>query len=279
MFKRARRFRQSHASWLVIALAATVLAACAVSPTGRRQLQLFPASEMAQMGDQSYRQLKQQKPVSNDQSKTRFVNCVVDALTAVVGPPKDGGQWRVTLFKADDTVNAFALPGGNIGVYTGLLKVTQNAAQLAAVIGHEIGHVEAGHGNERLSTTYATQTGLQLIQALSGVSGVAGGQQIMALLGLGAQVGVLLPFSRAQESEADVLGLSYMAKAGFDPRQSIDLWHNMSKAGGKAPPEWLSTHPSNENRIQNLESRMPQAMQLYRQAQAQGHHPHCNRPS
>lgn len=274
-----KRIRRQFVPWLAAVGVASVLAACAVSPTGRHQLQLFPANEMAQMGDQSYRQLQQQKPVSHDKSQISYVECVAHAITAVTGPPKSGGQWRVTLFKADDTVNAFALPGGNIGVYTGLLKVAQNPAQLAAVIGHEIGHVEAGHANERLSTTYATQTGLQLIQALSGASGVAGGQQIMALLGVGAQVGVLLPFSRAQESEADVLGLNYMAKAGFDPRQSIDLWHNMSKAGGKAPPEWLSTHPSNDNRIQNLESRMPQAMQLYRQAQAQGHHPHCNRPS
>lgn len=276
---RRGRLRRSWLFWPGAVGIAITLVACAVSPTGRRQLHLFPVSEMAQMGDKAYRELETQKPVSQDKAQTSYVDCVAHAITAVSGPPKGGDQWHVTLFKADDTVNAFALPGGNIGVYTGLLKVTQNAAQLAAVIGHEVGHVEAGHANERLSTTYATETGLQLIQALSGAAGRAGGQQIMALLGVGAQVGVLLPFSRAQESEADVIGLHYMAKAGFDPQQSVDLWQNMSKAaGGGAPPEWLSTHPSNKSRIENLKAHMPEAMTLYRQAQARGQNPQCKRP-
>jgi predicted Zn-dependent protease len=251
---------------------------CATSPTGRHQLELFPSKQMAEMGDAAYEKIKQETPVSQDQAINRYVQCVVDALTAVIPPPPSGAQWKVTVFKEDQTVNAFALPGGNIGVYTGILKAAKNADQLAAVIGHELGHVIAQHGNARLSTEYATQTGLQLIQALAGATGSATGQQLMALLGVGAQVGITLPFSRAQESEADLLGLRYMAEAGFDPRQSIQLWQNMMQASGSAPPEFLSTHPSNQSRIKNLEQHLPEAMKLYQQALAKNRQPKCAPP-
>jgi predicted Zn-dependent protease len=256
-----------------------LLAACATSPTGRHQLEFFPPKEMAQMGDTAYEKIKQETPASQDQAINHYVQCVVGALTAVIPSPPSGDQWEVTVFKEDQTVNAFALPGGKIGVYTGILKIAENADQLAAVIGHELGHVIAEHGNARLSTQYATQTGLQLIQALAGATRGATGQQLMALLGVGAQVGIILPFSRAQESEADLLGLRYMAEAGFDPRQSIQLWQNMMQAGGSAPPEFLSTHPSNKSRIHNLEQHLPEAMKLYQQALAKGQRPKCKPPT
>lgn len=258
-------------------LAATLwLAACATSPTGRSQLHLIPAGQMAQMGDKSFTQLKRQKPVSKNSHMNHFVSCVVGALTKVVGPPPHaGGQWDVVVFKADGTVNAFALPGGNVGVYSGIFKVAHTQGQLATVVGHEIGHVEAGHADERLSTAYATQTGMQLLAALSGASQSANSQKIMALMGLGAQVGIILPFSRAQESEADQLGLRYMAQAGFDPHQAIRLWRNMTKASQSQPPQFLSDHPSNENRISDLKKHLPQAEQYYRQARAAGRHPDC----
>jgi predicted Zn-dependent protease len=251
---------------------------CATSPTGRHQLELFPSKQMAEMGDAAYEKIKQETPVSQDKAINHYVQCVVNALIAVVPSPPSGAQWEVTVFKEDQTVNAFALPGGKIGVYTGILKVAKNADQLAAVIGHELGHVIAEHGNARLSTQYATQTGLQLIQALAGATGSATGQQLMALLGVGAQVGIILPFSRAQESEADLLGLRYMAEAGFDPRQSIQLWQNMMQASGSAPPEFLSTHPSNQSRINNLEQHLPEAMKLYQQALAKNRQPKCAPP-
>ncbi|HET8702086.1 MAG TPA: M48 family metallopeptidase, partial [Nitrococcus sp.] len=174
--------------------------------------------------------------------------------------------------------NAFALPGGKIGVYSGLLKVAQTPGQLAAVIGHEVGHVVAGHADERLSTAFATQTGLNLLSLVLGSEGVVS-QQGMALLGLGAQVGIILPFSRTQESEADEIGEKLMAKAGFDPQQSIELWQNMSKAGGKQPPQFLSTHPSPSTRIADLRAHLPQAMQLYQQARLEGHNPDCQPPA
>ena len=259
----------------LVIVAIFLLAGCATSPTGRTQLKFFPHSQMAQMGDTAYGKLKKETPVSKDSSVNQYVQCVAHAITKVV-PQSDNTpkKWDVTVFKKDE-VNAFALPGGNIGVYTGLLKVADGQAQLAAVLGHEVGHVLAGHANERLSMVYATNTGLQLVQALSGKNSALNGDSVMALLGLGAQVGILLPFSRAQESEADLIGLKLMAGAGFDPHASVDLWHNMEQAGGKQPPEFLSTHPSHETRIDDLKQHMDEAMKLYRQAKADGRSPDC----
>jgi len=199
----------------------------------------------------------------------------VEHFTRVVPKPVDGGEWRVTVFDEPENINAFALPGGNVGVYTGLLKVTENQSQLAAVIGHELAHVQANHSNARLSTQYATQAGLALVGALTGAADSAEKQRIMSLLGVGATVGVILPFSRAQETEADVLGLRYMAEAGFDPRESINLWRNMMAASGGRPLEFLSTHPAGETRIDTLRAHMAEAMQLYERARAQGRTPDC----
>ncbi|MES1946013.1 peptidase M48 Ste24p [Salinisphaera sp. C84B14] len=236
-----------------------LLVACATSPTGRNQLKLFSEEKIAQMGIQSYQQMKQEEPIDTSTADNRYVKCVADAITRVTG-----GEWEVTVFK-DDQVNAFALPGGKIGVYSGLLDVAKTDDQLAAVIGHEVGHVLADHGNERVSQQAATQGGLQVVSAFLGGSGGGGNQAVMSALGLGAQVGILLPFSRTQESEADTIGLELMARAGFDPRQSVALWQNMAAAGGEKPAEFMSTHPSNQSRINNLESHMNQAMQLYQQ--------------
>jgi len=238
-----------------------LLVACATSPTGRSQLKLFSEEKIAAMGVQSYQQMKQQEPIDNSTSDNRYVKCVANAITRVTG-----GEWEVTVFK-DDQVNAFALPGGKIGVYSGLLDVAETDDQLATVIGHEVGHVLADHGNERVSQQAATQGGLQVVSAfLGGAGGGGGSQAIMSALGLGAQVGILLPFSRTQESEADTIGLELMARAGFDPRQSVQLWQNMAAAGGEKPAEFMSTHPSNESRINNLQRHMNKAMQLYQQA-------------
>ncbi|ADE14453.1 peptidase M48 Ste24p [Nitrosococcus halophilus Nc 4] len=261
-------------SLLLSLLSLLLLAACATSPTGRTQLEFFPSNQMAQMGEAAYRQIKQETPASQDPAINRYVHCVAEAVTAVAPPPQSGDQWEVAVFKADQ-VNAFALPGGYIGIYTGLLSVAENADQLAAVIGHEIGHVIAQHGNARLSTQYATQAGLQLVQILTGTPSSATGQQLMALLGVGAQVGIVLPFSRAQESESDILGLRYMARACFDPRQSIQLWENMMQTGGPQPLEFLSTHPSDQSRIRHLEQSLPKALELYQQALDQGRRPKC----
>jgi len=250
---------------------------CATSPLGRRQLQLFPESQMRSMGVQAYQQMQKETPSLKDKQVTDFVHCVVDGLTRAVPQKYARSGWEVTVFKSKQ-VNAFALPGGKIGVYSGLLHVTDNGAQLAAVLGHEMGHVIADHGNERMSTQFASDAGLAVIQAIAGTQSRER-QQALALLGLGAQVGVILPFSRTQETEADLIGLDLMAKAGFDPHESVALWQNMSKSGGKSPPEFLSTHPANDTRIHDLRKRLPHAEQLYQRARAEGHTPSCNKPA
>jgi predicted Zn-dependent protease len=215
--------------------------------------------------------MKKETPASDNARATAYVKCVASAITDVVSPKT---KWEVTLFE-DKAVNAFALPGGKIGVYTGLLKVAENQHQLAAVIGHEVAHVLADHGNARVSAQFATQSGLQLAQVLAGATSPQKAQ-LFGLLGLGAQVGVLLPYGRGQESEADILGLDYMARAGFDPRESVKLWQNMGKAaGGQQPPEFLSTHPSHERRIEQLNENMPEALKNYRKARKAGRVPDC----
>lgn len=268
------RFPSSPLKFLSVATVAatvTALVACSTSPTGRRTLKLFPDDEMAQMGVQAYKETKSKTKTSSNARDRAYVACVSGKLTALVG-----GTWEVTLFE-DDTANAFALPGGKIGVNTGLLKVAETPAQLAAVIGHEIAHVQAEHGNERVSTGYVAQAGLEIADAISGAYGVANQRQIMSLLGLGAQVGVLLPFSRAQESEADILGQRLMAQAGFDPRESVTLWQNMAKSGGGGTPEFLSTHPSDGNRMKELAKQFKKTVPMYEQALRSGKAPSCKR--
>ncbi len=247
-----------------------LISACTTSPTGRKQLKLFPESQMTEMGIASYGQMKKKTPLSKDKSTLKYVNCVARAIT---NETKSAYQWEVNVF-ADKAINAFALPGGKMGVYTGLLKVANNQHQLAAVLGHEVAHVLANHGNERVSVAFAADSGLKLAQVVAG-GATQQQSQVLALLGLGAQVGVLLPYGRTQESEADVLGLMYMARAGFDPRQSVNLWQNMGKAGGAKPPELLSTHPSNATRISALNSQMNKAMSTYKNARASGKKPNC----
>jgi predicted Zn-dependent protease len=253
---------------------AVALFGCTTSPLGRSQLILVSDAQLEQMGLTAFDEIKRQTPVTTDARANTYVSCVANAITRVVDPGV-AERWNVTVFR-EDQANAFALPGGRIGVYEGLLKVAENQDQLATVIGHEVAHVIARHPAERISTSYATETGLQLLQVMSGGAS-SDKSQLFGLLGLGAQVGVLLPFSRAQETEADRLGLDLMAKAGFDPRQSVNLWNNMVKSGGAKPPQFLSTHPSGASRIKDLQARMPSALQLSDAAKAQGRKPQCRR--
>jgi len=176
-------------------------------------------------------------------------------------------QWEVVVFEEEEP-NAFALPGGKIGVNTGIVKVAKSQDQLATVLGHEVAHVIAHHANERVSQQAVAGTLMQ-------VAGATLDPRLAAALGAGAQVGVLLPFSRTQESEADLVGLDLMASAGFDPRASVEFWQNMEKAGGAGTPEFLSTHPSGSTRMSDLRNRLPQAMQLYDQATQAGRRPRC----
>ncbi|MDF9393032.1 MULTISPECIES: M48 family metallopeptidase [Methylococcus] len=253
----------------VVLLLGLAASACATSPLGRSQLMLLPDSQMTMLGDQSFAALKREVPVEPDRQVNDYVRCVADAVTLDVG-----GSWDVALFR-QDSPNAFALPGGKIGVHTGMLRIARNQDQLATVLAHEVAHVLSRHANERLSQQVAVQQGLNIMQALADPAS-ASGKTLMGLLGLGAQYGILMPYSRTQESEADLLGLDLMARAGFDPRQSIELWNNMESAGGGQPIEFLSTHPSHATRIQDLAKRMPHALDLQRQAAAKGRRPQCD---
>ncbi len=246
------------------------LAGCGTSPTGRNQLLVFPADQLDAMGVQAFEEMRTQLTVESDPAINDYVRCVATAITDKLD--QKGTNWEVVVFK-DDNPNAFALPGGKMGVYTGMLKVAENQDQLASVLGHEVGHVLAQHGNERVSQQQLTNVALTAAAGSGYVDPLT-----MQALGLGAQVGILLPYSRAHESEADVIGLDLMSKAGFDPRQSVQLWKNMQKAGGGAPPEFLSTHPASSTRIDNLLSKMPGALQIYNDARAKGNKPNCKKP-
>ncbi|MGF1726215.1 M48 family metallopeptidase [Photobacterium nomapromontoriensis] len=229
-----------------------ILSACSSSPTGRQQVLLFSEQDMSQLGTQSFDTLKDQEKINTDPKTNQYVQCITDALTSKLGGELNQQQWEVVVFDSDQ-VNAFALPGGKIGVYTGLMNVAANQDQLATVIGHEIGHVMAHHSNERLSRSKLANLGLQLSSIA--ISGTQYHDAAMAGLGLGVQYGVLMPYGRSQESESDIIGLRLMAEAGFNPSESVSLWKNMAKAsGGNQPPELLSTHPSHSTRIDELKA-------------------------
>lgn len=250
-------------------LSVCLLDSCATSPTGRTQFIAMPDTQVDQMGIQSFDGLKKQKPVSTNVQYNQIARCVADAIVQEIG-----GNWEVVVFE-DSSANAFALPGNKIGIYTGMFTVVENQDQLAAVISHEVGHVMAKHGNERASQEMAVNQGMGVIQAFTNPQTPAG-QTALGLLGVGAEYGILKPFSRTQESEADLIGENLMAKAGFDPNQSIGLWQRMDKATqGQQPLEFMSTHPSDATRISDLKKHMPEAISLYNQAQASGKKPKC----
>ncbi len=254
-----------------------VLAACAVSPTGRKQFIFMPESQMVVMGVQSFSQMRDETPPVKDAIINSYVQCVADAITRLPMVQEISADWEVVVFDAPE-VNAFALPGGKIGVYKGMLRTAETADQLAAVMGHEVGHVLARHGNERVSQSFAVGQTLSILDNWMAASNSANRQMVMSALGLGSQVGVLLPFGRLQESESDQIGLTLMAQAGFDPRESVKLWQNMGKGGGQQPPQFMSTHPSHDTRINELNKAMPQALMLYQQAKAAGKRPGCKVP-
>lgn len=257
----------------VVALATALLAGCATSPTGRAQLMMVSDSQMSQMGITAFNDLRKQGKFVNAPRERAYATCVASALVAVLPPPWNTQQWEVQIV-GDDSANAFALPGGRIGVNRGMFKIATDENQLAVVLGHELSHVVARHGAERVSDNYAVQGAVLAGTLYAGSRGTDTGYAAAAL-GLGAEVGILLPFSRTQESEADTLGQRYMAQAGFDPRAAVTLWQKMGAQGGAKPPAFLSTHPAPGNRAKNLGAQAQKLMPVYEQAHAHGHNPHC----
>jgi predicted Zn-dependent protease len=246
--------------WKATAIGAVMgLAACQSAPvSGRNQLILFSADQEVSLGADAYRQIIDEKNVSNNAQLTRRMNDVGQRVAAAIDQP--GIAWEFTLFE-EDTANAFALPGGKVGVNTGRFEVAMNDAQLATVLAHEIGHVIARHSSERMSRRLVVQGGLAAI----GLGLGSGSQAYVQLASQAATLGVVLPFTREQEGEADRIGLIYMARAGYDPRQAVELWRNFDAAASERPPEFLSTHPAPGTRIQLLQQYMPEALEIYEQ--------------
>lgn len=266
----------SKVQWLLFGIVTLlVTTGCQTNPyTGRWQLMMMPMSQEVQMGAQAYAEVKSD-PNMKPSTDPREIEPVKRVAARVIEAAKRSQysemanqfEWEVTVIKDDKTMNAFALPGGKIAVYTGIFPVAKTESGLAAVMGHEVVHALARHGGERMSQNTLAQTTLQAIGIVLGVSGAnpVVSQAGMAALGLGAQVGVLLPFSRKHESEADYVGVLLAADAGYDPREAIHLWQRMGElSGGKSPSEFMSTHPSHETRIQQLEEWMAEAMPIYR---------------
>ena len=253
-------------------------AACATttSPTGRRQyIGAVSQAQLDQAGAQAFAELKAKTPQTRDAKQAAYVRCVVNDIVAVLPAEWRRTGWETAVF-ADDQANAFALPGGKVGVYTGIFKVARNQDQLAAVVAHEIGHVVSHHHEERITRQAGAQGALQVIGSLLG-SRFGEGAANAAVQGgsILAQTGFLLPGSRAQETEADVVGQQLMARAGFDPRAAVNLWQNMIAAGGSRPPEWLSTHPDPQSRINELRARASDLVPVFEQARAAGKRPNC----
>lgn len=259
---------------LIAALSSLILTGCEESPTGRKRVALIPDAQMTQMGELTFQALVQEQALASDPRANEMLACITRALVAALPPEHRRDQWSIALFR-DATPNAFALPGGHLGVNTGMLQVAVSQDQLAAVIAHEIAHVIADHGNERLTQELAVKGGLLVVDLLAESPGSLEHELLRGALGLGAQYGLLLPYSRTHEREADLMGLELMAKAGFDPRASLTLWRNMAKAGGDQPLEFLSTHPAHETRLQELDAAMEGAMGLYQAALRNGNEPRC----
>ena len=254
------------------AAVAATLVACATttSPTGRKQyVGAVSQEQLNQLGAQSFAQMKTQKAQTTSAAQRNYVSCVTNAIVAQL-PANARSGWETAVF-VDEDPNAFALPGGKVGVYTGIFKVARDQDQLAGVIAHEIGHVVSRHHDERITRQMGAQAGVQLLGALAGNYGNLASQGGSLL----AQTGFLLPGSRAQESEADVVGQQLMAQAGFDPRGAVNLWQNMISAGGSRPPQWLSTHPDPQARIGELQSRAADLVPTMQAARKAGKTPRC----
>ena len=251
-------------SFVLLSAALLMLAGCITVPqTGRSALHLVPSNQLASMSASQFGQLKQQTPISRNPAYNAMVRRVGDRIAYVAGPDMPNAQWEFVVFDDDEQINAFAMPGGKVAVYTGIFKVAKTDADLAIVIGHEVAHVAAGHGNERMTQQLLAVGGALALQF--GSSDMDSDQRalLMAAYGAGASVGVMLPYSRYHECEADEIGLIYAAKAGYDPRAAISFWARMAGQSNGAPPEFLSTHPADSTRIRKLNELMPKAMQVY----------------
>jgi metalloendopeptidase OMA1, mitochondrial len=254
---------------LVLVLSATLWSGCSTVPvTGRSQLNLMSPGQEMELGLTSFEAMKKDVPLSQDLYAKALVQKVGQQIAAVAGPDMPNAAWEFVVFESKEA-NAFCLPGGKVGVYTGILPITKDEAGLATVLGHEIAHAVARHGGERMSEAMVIQTGGSLLGM--GLAKTDPRWQAAAQLayGVGAKVGAELPHSRSQESEADHIGLIYMARAGYDPEQTVKFWERFAafnKQQGGDTPWFLRTHPLDEERIKQLKNWIPEAREKARAA-------------
>ena len=261
----------NYQKYLFMLFAFILLLSCATVPlTGRKQLNLIPSGQMLAMSFQQYDQVKKESKLSANQKNVAMIKKVGAGISSAAEDfLREKGismefEWEFILIENDEMVNAWCMPGGKVAFYTGILPYTKNEAGVAVVMGHEVAHALAQHGNERMSQGLLVQLGgLTLAKALE-QKPAATQNLFMQAFGIGAQVGFLLPYSRKHESEADYIGLVLMAKAGYNPQEAVSFWERMSQSGGAAPPEFLSTHPAHETRINDLKKRLPEAMKHYK---------------
>jgi len=250
-----------------------VFQTCSTVPlTGRSQLNMIPNNEMLAMSYQQYDEFLKENKISTNKAEVDMVKRVGGKIEQAVdkylsdnnlSSRLNGYNWEFNLVE-DDQVNAWCMPGGKVVVYTGILPVTNDEAGLAVVMGHEIAHAIAEHGNERMSQQLLQQVGAVGLMVAMKDEPAQTQALWLSVYGVGTTVGVLLPYSRTQESEADHLGLIFMAMAGYDPYEATAFWQRMAKSGGATPPEFLSTHPSYDTRINNLNNWIPEAMKYYK---------------
>ena len=265
--------KKSHAGWPALLVVALLIQACSLVPiTGRRQLSLVSDTDVLSLSFTQYAQFMKENKLSGNSGQTNAVKQVgrriQQAVTKYFAQNKlsqnlKGFKWEFNLIE-DPAANAWCMPGGKVVVYSGILPLTQNDTGLAVVIGHEIAHAVAKHANERMSQALVSQLGGQVLSEAIKQKPQQTQQIWMSLFGIGVQVGAALPYNRLQESEADRLGLIFMAMAGYDPRAAVGFWQRMSQNAGPKPPEFLSTHPSDESRIQKINEVLPEAMKYYK---------------
>ena len=260
-----------------LVLLAVFVAACSSTPTGRKQLTLKSEAHLAQEGTRQMAIIRENSPLVQDQATIDYVACVANAIVGVLEGEDAAMYWELAIVNQPD-VNAFVMPGGKIVVKSGIRTVAENPHQLATVLGHAAAHVTAHHANERATRGDLTGYGVEVLALILGggyynqTQGAYGAASALNTMGL------MNPFSRMQESEADIIGLEYMAKAGFDPRESVELWQNMNSSEKTAKvPEFMSTHPSGDTRIESMVERLPEMLALYNQAKAEGRDPNCER--
>lgn len=257
--------------FLVVGFA--IYACSSVAVTGRKQLSLVSNAEIIPVANQQYDEVLKKGPLSTNQEQTQMIKRVgvkiqkaVEEYMASKGLQSElnGFQWEFNLIDDPKTVNAWCMPGGKVAFYTGIMPICKDETGVAVVMGHEVAHAIANHGRERMSQSMIAQYGLGTVSALMGQNPTAGKELLMQAVGAGTNIG-MLKFSREHESEADHIGLIFMAMAGYDPNAAPKFWERMTEgSGGQEPPEFMSTHPSHSTRIKDLQGWIPEAMKYYK---------------